>query len=54
MIFGQYPQSFYPQLFIACAVIPGTVLGDIGTLGERFIDSKRIEGTIENNVSAIP
>ncbi len=47
LIFGEYPQSFYPQLFIACAVIPGTKLGDIGTLGERFLDNKRIEGTIE-------
>ena len=47
MIFGEYPQSFYPQLFIACVVVPGNKLGDIGTMGERFIDNKRIEGTIE-------
>ena len=47
LIFGDYPQTFYPQLFIACAVIPGTKLGDVGSLGERFIDNKRIEGTIE-------
>ena len=47
MIFGQYPQAFYPQLFIACAVIPGLELGDMGVNGERFIDNKRIEGTIE-------
>ncbi len=47
MIFGDYPQSFYPQLFIACVVIPGYSLGDVGDLGERFIDNKRIEGTIE-------
>ena len=47
MIFGKYPQSFYPQLFIACAVIPGTQLGEVGSLGERFIDNKRVEGTIE-------
>lgn len=47
MTFGEYPQAFYPQLFVACAVIPGTELGDVGTLGERFIDSQRIEGTIE-------
>jgi len=47
MTFGEYPQSFYPQLFVACVVIPGTELGDTGTLGERFIDNKRVEGTIE-------
>lgn len=47
MIFGEYPQSYYPQLFIACVVVPGIKLGDVGKLGERFIDNKRIEGTIE-------
>ena len=47
MIFGEYPQSFYPQLFVACVVVPGNKLGDVGTMGERFIDNKRIEGTIE-------
>ena len=47
MIFGDYPQSFYPQLFVACAVVPGIKLGDVGNYGERFIDNKRIEGTIE-------
>ena len=47
LIFGDYPQSFYPQLFVACSVIPGTKLGDVGSLGERFIDNQRVEGTIE-------
>ena len=47
MIFGEFPQSFYPQLFVACVVVPGTELGDTGEFGERFIDNKRIEGTIE-------
>lgn len=43
MIFGEYPQSFYPQLFVACAVIPGIDIGDVGEFGERFTDNKRIE-----------
>ena len=47
MTFGKYPQCFYPQLFVACVVVPGKQLGDIGPLGERFSDNKRIEGTIE-------
>ena len=47
LIFGEYPQSFYPQLFVACTVIPGIKIGDTGSLGERFIDNKRVEGTIE-------
>ncbi len=42
MIFGDYP-----QLFVACVVVPGKELGDTGLLGERFIDNKRVEGTIE-------
>ncbi len=47
MLFGKYPQCFYPQLFVACVVVPGTELGMKGEHGERFIDNKRIEGTIE-------
>ena len=47
MIFGEYPQCYYPQLFVACVVVPGKVLGETGDLGERFIDNKRVEGTIE-------
>lgn len=51
MIFGSYPQSFYPQLFIACSVIPGLQIGDVGEFGERFLDNKRVEGTIEEMLS---
>lgn len=47
MVFGEFPQSFYPQLFVACVVIPGTSIGELGEFGERFTDNKRIEGTIE-------
>lgn len=46
MVFGKYPQCFYPQLFVACCVIPGTEIGDKGLDGERFIDNRRVEGTI--------
>ena len=51
MIFGEYPQTYYPQLFIACVVVPGIELGDTGAMGERFIDNKRIEGTIEEMIA---
>ena len=47
MVFGEYPQGYLPQLFIACVVVPGKKLGDIGDLGQRFDDNERVEGTIE-------
>lgn len=47
MVFGEYPQGYLPQLFIACVVVPGKKLGDVGELGQRFDDNERVEGTIE-------
>jgi len=46
MLFGLYPQAFFPQLCITAVVIPGTELGTIGDDNSRFIDNKKIEGTI--------
>lgn len=46
MVFGTYPQAFFPQLSITAVVVPGTQIGETGSVGERFIDNKRIEGTI--------
>ena len=34
MVFGEYPQGYLPQLFIACVVVPGRKLGDVGELGQ--------------------
>ena len=47
MVFGEYPQGYLPQLFIACVVVPGRKLGDLGELGQKFDDNERVEGTIE-------
>ena len=47
MLFGLFPQFVFPQLFVACVVVPGKELGDTGSDGERFIDNKRIDGTID-------
>ena len=47
MMFGEYPQGYLPQLFVACVVVPGTKLGDVGEMGQRFDDNKRVEGTID-------
>ena len=46
MLFGVYPQGFWPQLSVTSVVVPGTELGDTGLNGERFIDNKRFDGTL--------
>lgn len=46
MLFGEYPQEFYPQLSVTAMVVQGKEIGELGDEGERFIDNKRIEGTI--------
>lgn len=46
LLFGKYPQAFFPQLCITAVVVPGTQLGDTGEQGERFIDNRRIEGSV--------
>ena len=47
MMFGEFPQGYLPQLFVACVVVPGTKLGDVGEMGQRFDDNKRVEGTLD-------
>ena len=46
MLFCQYPQAYFPQLSIIATVIPGTDVGESDINNVRFIDNKRIEGTI--------
>ena len=41
-----YPQAAFPQLCVTAVVVPGTQIGEVGVDGERFLDNKRIEGTI--------
>lgn len=50
MNFGIYPQGIYPQLAITAVTVMGTEIGDVGYEGERFVDNKRIEGTISEMV----
>ena len=52
MNFGIYPQGIYPQLAITAITVSGTEIGDLGSAGERFIDNKRIEGTISEMVES--
>lgn len=46
MLFSVYPQAYYPQLCITAVSIPGTEISMVGSVGERFIDNQRIDGTI--------
>jgi ATP-dependent DNA helicase RecG len=48
LLFSIYPQMFYPQYTINAMVVMGYEKGDIGADGARFIDNRRIEGTIED------
>ena len=47
LLFAEYPQAYLPQLVVACVVVPGTKWGDIGEMGQRFDDNKKIEGTLD-------
>lgn len=44
--FGLYPQGYFPQLAVTAIVVPGKEIGDVGQSSERFLDNKRIEGTL--------
>lgn len=46
LCFGVYPQSIFPQWMVTCIALPGYEIGEVGGVGERFIDNKKIEGTI--------
>ena len=45
-----YPQGYFPQLGITAVVVPGTQIGDTDADAARFIDNKRIDGTIDSMV----
>lgn len=49
--FGLYPQGYFPQLAITAIVVPGKEIGEIGQRGERFLNNKRIEGTLPEMLS---
>ena len=52
LLFCPYPQSFFPQLAIIASRVPGTEMGAVGTDGQRFTDSKRIEGNLMEMLEA--
>lgn len=46
MNFSIYPQSVFPQLCVTAIVVQGYEIGDVAEDDARFIDNKRINGTI--------
>lgn len=46
LLFSLFPQGFFPQLCITAVSVPGTEVGQLGPEGERFLDNRRIEGTL--------
>lgn len=46
LLFGLYPQAFYPQLSIIATCVPAETIGVLDADGNRFTDTKRIEGTL--------
>ena len=46
LLFCPYPQTYFPQLAIIAARVPGVEIGKVTDDGQRFTDSKRIEGNL--------
>ena len=46
LLLCEYPQAFFPQLGITAMVVDGIEFGIANQDGVRFIDNKRIDGTI--------
>ena len=47
MLFSVYPQAVFQGLCITAVSVYGTEMGETGPDGERFMDSMKIEGTIQ-------
>lgn len=46
MLFAPFPQAYFPQYGITAVVIPGYEMGDQVEEDVRFLDNRRIEGSI--------
>lgn len=46
LLFGLFPQASYPRLCISATHVPGREIGEVDPAGNRFLDTRRIEGTI--------
>jgi ATP-dependent DNA helicase RecG len=46
LLFGLYPQANFPGFDITAVVVPGYQIGNVAEDGARFINNKRIGGTV--------
>ena len=46
LLFGLYPQAYYPQLSIIASCVPAEEMGSLDEEGNRFTDTRRMEGTL--------
>lgn len=50
LLFCVYPQAYFPQLSIIATAVYGNEMGELGESGERFLDNRRIEGSIDDMI----
>ena len=48
LLFGLYPQAYYPQLSINATCVPSNEMGIVDGMGNRFTDTRHIEGTLSD------
>lgn len=46
LAFSRYPQATFPQLCITAVAVPGTDMGDTDWEGARFLDNRRVTGSV--------
>lgn len=52
LLFSPYPQAYFPQLGVIASRVPGKEMGTLDAQGQRFTDSKRLEGTLTEMLDA--
>lgn len=50
---GEYPQQFFPQLFVSFIVLPRLRMGELSPDGRRFLDNATITGPIPDMVADV-
>ncbi|GAB3049783.1 ATP-binding protein [Virgibacillus ainsalahensis] len=53
LVFGLYPQQYFPSLGVTFLVLPHKEMGMLGSKGERFLDNKKVEGSIPEIIDEV-